>query len=189
MTPRDFPGARTKVEMNSKFFEMVSVLLLVFGFLNSALLAQSNGSISGRVLDQTNALIPGVTVDLTLPDSTVKSTLTDGQGVYRFEQIPTGRVEMVFRLINFSTVRRDVRIVAADTITMEVILFVSARADITVTALFTFRNVYNLFNQEAADIDYFYTSRLPGEPPEGIDDIHTHPALPRTLRVSLRVGF
>ena len=48
---------------------------------------------------------------------------------------------------------------------------------------------YNLFDAEVSDIDYFYASRLPGEPDEGIDDVHTHPALPRTARVSLQVSF
>ncbi len=40
-----------------------------------------------------------------------------------------------------------------------------------------------------ADIDYFYTSRLPGEPAEGVDDVHTHPAIPRTARLSLQLSF
>ena len=48
---------------------------------------------------------------------------------------------------------------------------------------------YNLFDSKVADIDYFYTSRLPGEPAAGIDDIHTHPAIPRTARLSLHVAF
>jgi len=30
---------------------------------------------------------------------------------------------------------------------------------------------------------------LPGEPLEGVNDIHFHPAVPRTARVSLVVGF
>jgi outer membrane receptor protein involved in Fe transport len=50
-------------------------------------------------------------------------------------------------------------------------------------------DVFNLFDAEASDIDYYYGSRLPGEPDEGIDDIHTHPALPRSARVSLRLNF
>jgi len=40
-----------------------------------------------------------------------------------------------------------------------------------------------------SDIDYYFASRLPGEPQSGVDDIHTHPAVPRTLRLSLIVGF
>jgi outer membrane receptor protein involved in Fe transport len=50
-------------------------------------------------------------------------------------------------------------------------------------------DVFNLTNSRASDIDYFYTSRLPGEPDGGVDDVHFHPALPRTARVSLIVDF
>ncbi len=49
-------------------------------------------------------------------------------------------------------------------------------------------DVFNLFDAEHSDIDYFYASRLPGEP-EGVDDIHFHPTLPRTARVNLIVDF
>ncbi|HQZ37669.1 MAG TPA: TonB-dependent receptor [Vicinamibacterales bacterium] len=50
-------------------------------------------------------------------------------------------------------------------------------------------DVFNLFDARDSDIDYFYTSRLPGEPVDGVDDIHFHPVLPRTARVSLLIGF
>jgi hypothetical protein len=50
-------------------------------------------------------------------------------------------------------------------------------------------DVFNLTDTTDSDIDYFYTSRLPNEPAEGIDDVHAHPALPRTVRASLRVSF
>jgi hypothetical protein len=39
-----------------------------------------------------------------------------------------------------------------------------------------------------SDIEYFYASRLPGEPVDGVADIHLHPTLPRTARL-LVVGF
>jgi len=50
-------------------------------------------------------------------------------------------------------------------------------------------SVFNLFNAAASDIDYYYTSRLPGEPAAGITDIETHPTLPRTARVTIAIGF
>jgi outer membrane receptor protein involved in Fe transport len=50
-------------------------------------------------------------------------------------------------------------------------------------------DVFNLFNAADSDIDYYYASRLPGEPLAWIDDIHLHPTLPRTARVNLVVGF
>ncbi|MCW1923662.1 TonB-dependent receptor plug domain-containing protein [Luteolibacter arcticus] len=43
----------------------------------------------------------------------------------------------------------------------------------------------NLFDRADNDIEYYYTSRLPGEPAAGIDDVHLHPAEPRTLRASV----
>jgi hypothetical protein len=48
---------------------------------------------------------------------------------------------------------------------------------------------FNLFDAKVSDIDYFYVSRLPGEPVEGAADIHTHPALPRTLRLGVQLAF
>ena len=46
-------------------------------------------------------------------------------------------------------------------------------------------SVFNLLDASVSDIDYYYTSRLPGEPAGGVDDIHTHPAEPREVRFSL----
>ncbi len=49
--------------------------------------------------------------------------------------------------------------------------------------------IFNLFDEESSDIDYFYTSRLRGEPAEGRDDIHTHPNEPRSLRLTVSARF
>jgi len=49
--------------------------------------------------------------------------------------------------------------------------------------------VFNIFDADASDIEYFYTSRLAGEPDEGVADIHTHPALPRSAWFGMQVSF
>ena len=49
--------------------------------------------------------------------------------------------------------------------------------------------LFNALNSKVADLDYYYASRLPGEPASGVEDIHTHPSLPRTARLSLKVSF
>ncbi|MGD9021668.1 MAG: TonB-dependent receptor, partial [Lysobacterales bacterium] len=41
----------------------------------------------------------------------------------------------------------------------------------------------NLLDSDDHDIDYFYASRLPGEPGEGIEDIHFHIFEPRQVRL------
>jgi hypothetical protein len=49
-------------------------------------------------------------------------------------------------------------------------------------------DVFNLFNRQVSDIQYFYTSQLPGEAAP-VADRHVHPGEPRALRVSLKLGF
>jgi hypothetical protein len=48
---------------------------------------------------------------------------------------------------------------------------------------------FNLFNRQASDIDYYYASRLPGEPADGVSDVHFHPVEPRTARLTLTHRF
>jgi hypothetical protein len=50
-------------------------------------------------------------------------------------------------------------------------------------------DAFNVLNARHSDVDYFYTSRLPDEPLSGVDDVHTHPAPPRTVRLAFSVAF
>ena len=50
-------------------------------------------------------------------------------------------------------------------------------------------DVFNLFGKQASDIDYYYQSRLKGEPADGVNGIHFHPVEPRTLRLTLAHQF
>lgn len=50
-------------------------------------------------------------------------------------------------------------------------------------------SVLNLLGAADADIAYFYESRLPGEPPGGVEDVHFHPVEPRQIRVTLSWGY
>jgi hypothetical protein len=45
-------------------------------------------------------------------------------------------------------------------------------------------DVFNLLDSRASDIQYFYASRLPGEPEGGIEDIHFHPMEERSARLT-----
>ncbi|MEO5698301.1 MAG: TonB-dependent receptor, partial [Burkholderiaceae bacterium] len=50
-------------------------------------------------------------------------------------------------------------------------------------------DVFNLFDRGGSDIDYYYASRLRGEPAGGVEDTHFHPVEPRSLRVTLVANF
>jgi outer membrane receptor protein involved in Fe transport len=50
-------------------------------------------------------------------------------------------------------------------------------------------DIFNLLNAKADDISYYYTSRLPGEPAEGVNGFLFHAAEPRTFRLALTARF
>ncbi|MGI9286486.1 MAG: TonB-dependent receptor [Pseudomonadales bacterium] len=50
-------------------------------------------------------------------------------------------------------------------------------------------DLLNLLDSDDHDIDYFYSSRLAGEPAEGVEDIHYHPVEPRTLRLEVSFSY
>jgi len=47
----------------------------------------------------------------------------------------------------------------------------------------------NVFDTRADNIDYYYTSRLPGEPAAGVNDIHFHPVEPLAFRFTVAKAF
>ncbi len=50
-------------------------------------------------------------------------------------------------------------------------------------------DVLNLFDSRDNDITYFYESRLPGEPAQGVADVHFHPQEPRQVRLGVKVDL
>src|SRR5262245_6408849 len=50
-------------------------------------------------------------------------------------------------------------------------------------------DAFNLTDANVSDIDYYYESRLPGEPAAGVADVHTHPLERRSFRVSFTAMF
>ena len=50
-------------------------------------------------------------------------------------------------------------------------------------------DVLNLFNAKTNQIEYYYLSRLPGEPLDGVADRHVHPAEPLAVRLTVAGKF
>jgi hypothetical protein len=122
-------------------------LLLVLLSAPSTTWAQETGIVAGTVSDETGGVLPGVIVDLApVGSDTPVETVTDGQGAYRFENVPSGPAELTVRLINFSTVRRTVSVIAGGASTADVTMVVATSADIVVTAPRTFRNLAEIEN-------------------------------------------
>ncbi len=111
--------------MRTRLTALVPVTLLA---LASSAFAQLTGSVTGRVLDQTGAALPGVSIDLAAGGTTL-TTVTDGSGAYRLDA-PAGPAEISFRLINFTVQRRAVVIGAGQTAPVSPVLHLSLSADV-----------------------------------------------------------
>ena len=48
---------------------------------------------------------------------------------------------------------------------------------------------FNILNSQVDQISYFYTSRLPGEPAGGVNDVHFHPVEPLAVRFTVAKAF
>ena len=91
---------------------------------------------------------------------------------------PAGSYYRFWALVEDGTIESG----ATSLVNVELGYRLSSRIRISVDA-------FNLLDASDSDIDYYYGSRLAGEPPGGIDDFHLHPALPRTARINLNVAF
>jgi hypothetical protein len=50
-------------------------------------------------------------------------------------------------------------------------------------------SIFNLLNTRASSAAYLYTSRLPGEPPEGVTGFQAHPLEPISGVLKVTVNF
>jgi hypothetical protein len=66
---------------------------------------------------------------------------------------------------------------------------VNAASGLTVGGVRVQLSILNLLGTRASDIQYYYASRLRGEPVGGVADIHFHPVEPRQLRLALVRGL
>jgi hypothetical protein len=75
------------------------------------------GSVAGVVRDNSQAVLPGVTVEVTSPAliEKVRSTTTDGNGRYQIQALPVGTYTVSFSLTGFGTVRRQNVLVTSST--------------------------------------------------------------------------
>lgn len=49
--------------------------------------------------------------------------------------------------------------------------------------------LFNILDERANAAEFWYVDRLPGEPPEGVADVHIHPLEPRTVRATIAKMF
>jgi hypothetical protein len=97
--------------------------------------------VSGRVLDETGAVLPGATVDLLAPSGAPVSVVSDERGEFVLAGVRPGRYELVVRLLNFTTWRKTISVADGTRTTVPIVLHLALSADVVVTGRRTFRNL------------------------------------------------
>ena len=95
------------------------VVALMMAVTASAWAQAGTGSVTGSVLDPQGLVVPGVTVTLTSGSGATRTTVTDSQGRYVFENVAPGPYQVSFELTGFSAQTTKVVVSAGQPATTE----------------------------------------------------------------------
>lgn len=158
-----------------------SLALVLFVFLGGAAAAfaqattSGTGAMNGRVVDDTQAVMPGVTVTITSPAMMgARTAVTDAEGQYRFTAVPPGDYTVQFELAGFRTVRSEgIRISTGFTgtinaemkvATLEESVTVTGQSPVVDTSATQVGNTFNAEQLAALPTSRDYFSLLAGSP-------------------------
>ena len=80
----------------------VMLAICALAVASPGLAQQTTGNITGRILDNQNAAVPGVTVTGRNPETGfVRTSVSDGEGVYRLTALPVGTYDITAELQGF----------------------------------------------------------------------------------------
>src|SRR5687768_11579069 len=102
-------------------FVRAGIALLALACAAPAFPQTVTGTITGRALDSSGGILPGVEVSITSPAMIggARTAFTDEQGVYRFTQLPAGEYRVSFKLPGFKTLNIEgVRVDTGATMTI-----------------------------------------------------------------------
>jgi carboxypeptidase family protein len=120
--------------MRRQLFGAALILLLTCA---SAFAQQTTGIITGRVLDQQGAAIPGTTVTAkSASTGFTRTEVSDAEGIYRLSALPVGLYDVTAELQGFGTVsKKDIEVNVAQTQAVDFPLKVASLTEtINVTA-------------------------------------------------------
>jgi len=102
------------------FFLKVTFLLALSPMLASVALAQSTGSVSGRVVDEsTQRPLPGAAVKL---NGATLSTDTDRAGVFQLLRVPAGRQTVTISYLGYEVASFDIQVRSGETVDLQATL-------------------------------------------------------------------
>lgn len=116
---------------------LLTFCLSLFACAGLAGAQSATGSIEGVVVDQSGAVLPGVTVTITLPVTSLTRTVTsDDQGLFRAPLLPVGLYDISAELSGFTPRKQSgIRLTIGQTLTLRVEMSVASLSEsVTVQA-------------------------------------------------------
>jgi outer membrane receptor protein involved in Fe transport len=112
---------------------MVHTCLAVGFLLSAAISSQAQTALSGTIIDDSGAVLPGATVHLT--GGTVRRTTTSGPlGDYTFAPVPRGTYQITATLAGFTQVSRTTISAADENVTVPAITLTAALTEVVVVS-------------------------------------------------------
>jgi len=116
----------------SALARLLGALALVVWLPSQGFAQTLTGTITGRVLDSSGAVLPGAEVSITSPSMIggARNAFTDEQGVYRFTQLASGEYQVSFKISGFKTLNiQGVRVDVGATMTINGTLQIDALSE------------------------------------------------------------
>ena len=115
--------------MRRVIYVVLAICALATG--SPALAQQTTGNITGRVLDDQGAAIPGATVTgRNTETGFVRTSISDDEGIYRLTALPVGSYDITTELQGFSRVEsKGIVISVGQTLTLDVALKIATLAE------------------------------------------------------------
>lgn len=110
-------------------------MLWALTLISAALFAQNTGSVTGRVIDPTGAVVPGAVVTLRGEANETREVQADGEGSYRFDRLTPGEYSLSAKVTGFSSEPVALTIAADEKKSADALIRPASHADqVTVTA-------------------------------------------------------
>lgn len=152
--------------MNKNFKFITGVLSFVLCFAAFAFGQRTSGNIEGTITDPAGAVVAGASVTLKNAGTTTGLTATttsNGEGYFRFSNIPSGFYTVTATGANFKTSKRDVEVVTDTTTSADIKLEIgvsSVVVDVTTDSAVT-------IDQSSTKIDTTITKKIIEDLPAG----------------------
>jgi outer membrane receptor protein involved in Fe transport len=165
------------------FHAIAFVALLCSSFPPAALAQSATGEIQGTIVDQSGAVLPGVTVSIVnTATGATREVATDADGLFGVPGLPVGPYEVTASLQGFAVQRQpDVRVQVGQAITLRLQLQVAAVAE-TITVAGTSPVLETTRSQVSSVVNATAVANLPANGRNFIDFVLLTPGVTRDVR-------